>query len=147
MAVLLRLTVYIIFVSAATNSDLSAQDSTRHWHRPNGIKTNLLAPVSLFFERALTERFALQGSIRWLSYTERHPVHFVNVALEARFYLNDAHWLAKQAHPAGLYVSPYLKARSLKYINEIGWGFNKVGDLDEVIIQSIGFGERSAISG
>ncbi|QMW04875.1 DUF3575 domain-containing protein [Spirosoma foliorum] len=136
----LRLVVYSLLLSAATSNSLSAQDSTRRWSRPNLVKTNLFAPVSLFYERALSERFALQGSVRWLSYYERHNVNFVNVALEARFYLNDSYWLQHKDHPAGLYLSPYLKARSLTYINEIGYGFNKVGDLDEVIIKSIGFG-------
>lgn len=94
----------------------------------------------MFYERALARRFTLQASARWLNYSQRQPVHFVNIALEARFYLNQTAWLQNKAHPAGLYVSPYIKARRLRYINEIGYGFNKVGNLDEVIIKSIGYG-------
>lgn len=131
--------LYLLFLIALT-SPLFAQRSTLLWRRPNLIKTNLLAPFSLFYERTLSQRFALQASVRWFRYSERHPVHFVNAALEARFYLNELAWLQKKAHCAGLYVSPYVKARNLTYINEIGYGFNKVGDLDEVIIKSIGYG-------
>lgn len=134
-----KLIVYAMFIGASAQG-VSAQDSTRLWRHPNLVKTNLFAPVSLFYERALNRRVALQGSIRWLSYTNRHPVNFVNVALEGRFYLNNSKWLLTKEHPCGFYVSPYLKARSLRYINEIGYGFNKVGDLDEIIIKSIGFG-------
>lgn len=134
-----RFVLCLLFLSAPM-SPLLAQRATPLWPLPNLIKTNLLAPFSLFYERALSQRFALQASVRWLSYSERHPVHFVNAALEARFYLNEPAWLQQQVHCAGLYVSPYVKVRSLTYINEIGYGFNKAGDLDEVIIKSIGYG-------
>ena len=110
------------------------------WARPSVLKTNLLAPVSLFYERTLTRHLALQASARWLSYTARHNQWFVNAALEARFYLDGAKRLEAHPHTAGFYMSLYLKARYLRYINEIGYGFNKVGDLDEVVIRSLGFG-------
>ncbi|WP_460670868.1 hypothetical protein [Larkinella ripae] len=130
----------ILFLLFLPLPKVSAQDSARLWRRPNGLKTNLIAPFSLFYERALTQRFALQGSIRWLRYRNPHPENFVNVAVEGRLYLDNRNWLRSKGHPAGFYVSPYLKARRLQLINEIGYGFNKVGDLDEVIIRSIGCG-------
>ncbi len=120
---------------------LSAQDTAQRWRRPNVLKTNLLAPISVFYERALTPRFALRTSIRWWQFgVVAKDEKFINATIEGKFYTAKRSRLVVGEHPGGFFVSPYLKARSLRYVNQIGYGFNKVGDLDEVKVQSIGLG-------
>lgn len=120
---------------------VSAQDTAWHWRRPNVLKTNLAAPVSMIYERALTPRFALRTSVRWWQFgIVSKDVKFVNATIEGKFYTRRQGRLMTGEHPAGFFISPYLKARSLRYVNEIGYGTNKTGDLDEVKVQSIGMG-------
>jgi hypothetical protein len=118
-----------------------AQDSTRLWSRPNVLKTNLLAPISVFYERALTPRFALRTSIRWWQFgIVSKDEKFVNATIEGKFYTAKLARLMTKGHPSGFFINPYLKVRSLQYVNEIGSGPNKISELDEIRVKSIGFG-------
>ncbi len=119
-----------------------AQDSTWRWNHPNLLKTNLLAPVSLFYERALTPRFALRSSVRWFAINkglfERQA--FINATLEGKIYTGKLSRLYTKSHPTGFFVNPYLKARSMRYVERVNYGANKEGDLDEIKVSSIGIG-------
>lgn len=119
-----------------------AQDTTRLWSRPNLLKTNLLAPVSLFYERALTRRFAIRFSSRGLKVPKGvyEDQAFVNATIEGKIYTSRLARLAGKSHPTGFFINPYLKARSMRYIQRVGYGFNKAGDLDEIKVNSIGLG-------
>ncbi|QIP12721.1 DUF3575 domain-containing protein [Spirosoma aureum] len=118
-----------------------AQDSTRLWSRPNVLKTNFLAPISVFYERALTPRFALRTSIRWWQFgIVSKDEQFVNATIEGKFYTAKLSRLMAKEHPSGFFINPYLKVRSLRYVNEIGAGPNKTSELDEIRVKSIGFG-------
>lgn len=117
-------------------------DTLRRWQRPNVLKTNLLAPVSLFYERAVGDRFALRVSGRWLSGKRLvfEESSFVNATIEGKLYTARTSQLRRKPHPTGFFVNPYLKARSLRYVQRIGYGFNKEGDRDEMVVNSIGAG-------
>ncbi|QJW90412.1 hypothetical protein HNV11_14000 [Spirosoma taeanense] len=119
-----------------------AQDATRLWSRPNLLKTNLLAPVSLFYERALSRRSAIRFSSRWLKLPQGYGEDkaFVNATLEGKIYTASLTRLAAKAHPTGIFINPYLKARSMQYVQRVGYGTNKTGDLDEIKVNSIGLG-------
>lgn len=119
-----------------------AQDTTRLWSRPNLLKTNILAPVSVFYERALTRRFAIRLSSRGLKLPQSlsEDKAFINATIEGKIYTSRLARLAAQAHPTGFFINPYLKARSMQYVQRVGYGFNKIGDLDEVKVNSIGLG-------
>lgn len=119
----------------------SAQDTTWRWSRPNLLKTNLLAPVSVFYERALTRRFALRTSVRaFAGNLAFNNSRFVNATLEGKIYTARLARLAAKAHPAGFFVNPYLKARSLTYSEEIGQGPGNGTARDEMIVRSLGAG-------
>lgn len=118
-----------------------AQDTARLWARPNVLKTNLLAPISLFYERALTRRFALRTSIRWWQFgVVSKDSKFINATIEGKIYTARTDLLLTRDHPIGFFVGPYLKARTLRYVNEVGTGPGNPVALDEVKVQSIGFG-------
>ena len=119
-----------------------AQDTTRLWSRPNLLKTNLLAPVSLFYERALTRRFAIRFSSRGLKLDRglNEDQAFINATIEGKIYTSQLDRLAAKSHPTGFFINPYLKARSMRYVQRVGYGFNKTGDLDEIKVNSIGLG-------
>jgi len=103
-------------------SPSSAQDTTQRWRRPNVIKTNLLAPVSLFYERALTRRFALRFSARALKLPAGtfNEQEFINATLEGKIYTARPARLAEKPHPAGFFLNPYLKVRSLRELDYVG---------------------------
>lgn len=134
-----RLILLILSITACWSSVLG-QDTIHRWNRPNLLKTNLLAPISLFYERAITHRFALQANVRWFNYGGLSKSDFINAAVEGRFYLDGPDERRIKTHPTGFYVGPYLKARSLHYINEIGQGLGQGTARDEVFIRSIGLG-------
>lgn len=99
-----------------------AQDTTWLWKRPNTVKTNLLAPVSLFYERALSQRFALRTSI-WAMAIPRglfNEQSFINATVEGKIYTGRADRLAQKEHPAGFFVNPYIKVRSLMVMDHVG---------------------------
>lgn len=118
-------------------STAAAQDSTRPWQRPNVLKTNLLAPVSLFYERALTPRFALRASARWLAFRGSDAERFVNATVEGKFYLASLARLRANAHPSGLFLNPYLKVRSRHVTERVGLNPDVYA---EEQIRSLGFG-------
>ncbi|WP_420151005.1 DUF3575 domain-containing protein [Spirosoma sp.] len=130
----------IIILTIMLSGSGYAQDTTRPWRRPNVLKTNLLAPISVFYERALSRQFAIQTSFRWWGFGGADDEHFVNATVEGRFYFDKLASIMELAHPTGFYISPYLKARSLRYVNKIGTGPGNPPALDEVKIRSIGFG-------
>ena len=84
-----RLAVTLLALTLLTSAlSALAQDTTGRWGRPNVIKTNLLAPVSVFYERAITHRFALRLSARALkllrgTFSEQS---FINATVEGKFY-------------------------------------------------------------
>ncbi len=139
-----RLTISLIVLLLANCPLATAQDTIRLWSRPNSIKTNLLAPVSLFYERALTPRFALRTSMRWLKLANggvfKNGQEFVNLTIEGKIYTARKNQLMAKSHPTGFFVNPYLKTRSMQYVNRVNYGFTQVGDLDEIQVKSIGVG-------
>lgn len=134
-----RLVLLMLTITACCSS-VWGQDTTRRWNRPNLLKTNLLAPISLIYERAITHRFALQANVRWFNFGGLSQSDFVNAAVEGRFFLDGSDQRRLKSHPTGFYIGPYLKARSLHYINEIGQGLGKETARDEVFIRSLGVG-------
>ena len=131
----------VILLSSAFLGHTFAQDTTRLWSRPNVVKTNLLAPISLFYERALTPRFALRTSVRWWQFgVVAKDEKFVNATIEGKIYTAKSSRLMAKEHPAGFFVNPYLKVRSLRYVNEVGTGPGNPIARDEVKVKSIGFG-------
>ncbi len=132
----------LIALSLALSARTVAQDTTDRYARPNVLKTNLLAPPSLFYERALTRRFALRLSTRGLRISRGvyENQSFVNVAVEGKVYTAKPARLAAKPHPTGFFVSPYLKARSMRYIERIGYGFTDPGDLDEIQVKGVAMG-------
>lgn len=114
-----------------------AQDSTRRWSRPNVLKTNLLAPVSLFYERALTPRFALRSSVRWLAFTGSNFERFVNATIEGKFYTAKLARLRAKAHLSGFFLNPYLKVRARHLTERVGINPDVYA---EERIRSLGFG-------
>lgn len=119
------------------------QDTIRLWVRPNVLKTNLLAPVSMFYERALTRRFAFRTSTRWLKLATGgvfNRQEFVKATIEGKIYTARMVNLTAKSHPTGFFVNPYVKARSMTYVERAGYGSTKVGDLDEIKVNSIGVG-------
>lgn len=133
----------ILFGVFLLSINASAQNSDATWRytRPNVLKTNLLAPPSLFYERALTRRFALRFSTRvWSFGIGSKDTRFANATVEGKIYTAKLARLAAKAHPTGFFVNPYLKARTIRYVNEIGQGPGNAVALDEVRAQSIGFG-------
>lgn len=117
----------------------SAQDTTQRWRRPNVIKTNLLAPVSIFYERALTRRFALRFSARALKLPRGtfNEQEFMNATLEGKIYTARPARLAAKPHPTGFFVNPYLKVRSLRELDYVGLNPDV---FEEETIKSIGLG-------
>ncbi|MBD2752335.1 DUF3575 domain-containing protein [Spirosoma validum] len=135
------MTTAILLVSITAWKSVYAQDTTRIWTRPNVLKTNLLAPISLFYERALTRRFALRTSVRWWSFgSVTKDSKFANATIEGKFYTAKTGLLLTRGHPTGFFVGLYLKARTLRYVNEVGTGPGNPMALDEIKVQSIGFG-------
>lgn len=118
----IRLLLAFSTILLALSSGASAQDTTRLWARPNVLKTNLLAPVSLFYERALTRRFALRLSARALKLPQGvlNEQAFVNATVEGKIYTARLANLTAKAHPTGFFVNPYLKIRSLRVLDHVG---------------------------
>ena len=118
---------------------VSAQDTTLHWSRPNVIKTNLLAPVSIFYERAITRRFTLRLSARALKIPAGifKEQSFVNATVEGKIYTARPARLAAQPHPTGFFINPYLKVRSFRDVDHVGINPDIY---EEETIKSIGFG-------
>lgn len=111
------------------------------WSRPHALKTNVLGPVSLYYERALTRRFALRTGGRWWRYGyEMETSEFVNVTLDAKWYLEPITRLTARPHPTGLYLSPYLKGRYRRnvIVQTSGYGGQQGAYVLEV--RSLGFG-------
>ncbi|GAB3940951.1 hypothetical protein GCM10028805_03560 [Spirosoma harenae] len=139
-SIVLRLAFTVCSFTLACVSG-SAQNTTQCWARPNLLKTNILAPVSVFYERALSPRFALRTSARWWQFgVVAKDVKFVNATVEGKIYTAKMARLTTREHPAGFFVNPYVKVRSLRYVNEIGTGPNKPVELDEIRVKSVGFG-------
>ena len=117
----------------------SAQDATQRWRRPNVLKTNLLALVSIFYERALTRRFALRLSARALKLPRGtfNEQEFMNATLEGKIYTARLARLAAKSHPTGLFVNPYLKVRSFRELDHVGINPDVY---EEETIKSVGFG-------
>lgn len=117
----------------------SAQDTTRRWRRPNVITTNLLAPVSVFHERALTRRFALRLSARALKLPKGtfNQQSFVNATLEGKIYTARSARLAAKHHPTGFFVNPYLKVRSRREVDHVDINPDVYEPED---VKSVGFG-------
>ncbi|MFD1140939.1 DUF3575 domain-containing protein [Larkinella insperata] len=131
----------LLFVSLLPSSQAVAQDTTRLWTRPNALKTNVLAPVSIFYERALTRRLAFRTSARlWPSSLVSGGGRFFNATLEGKLYTARPSRLAANVHPAGLFINPYLKARTLRYVSRISTGVGPPPALDEKEVRSMGFG-------
>ncbi|GAB3327688.1 hypothetical protein GCM10027299_28650 [Larkinella ripae] len=105
------------------------------------MKTNALAPLSLFYERALTRRFVFRTSARWWP---RSLVsgggRFYNATLEGKVYTARRSRLLTRAHPTGFFINPYLKARTLRYVSSISTGVGNVSARDEKDVRSLGFG-------
>lgn len=137
-----RLLLAFTTILLTLSSGASAQDTTRLWARPNVLKTNLLAPVSLFYERTLTRRFAIRTSARWLKAGRLlfEDEAFVNVTIEGKIYTARLENLTAKEHPTGFFVNPYLKARSLTCVDEIGQGPGNPTARDEIKVNSIGVG-------
>lgn len=134
-----RLLFAFATLSLSLSASALAQDTTRLWVRPNVLKTNLLAPISLFYERALTRRFALRISARALklprgTFNEQSTV---NATLEGKIYTARLARLAEKSHPTGFFVNPYLKARSSRVLDHVGI---KPDVFEEETIKSVGLG-------
>ena len=103
------------------------------------IKTNLLTPVSVVYERALTRRFAFRLSARALKLPKGtfNEQSFINATVEGKIYTAKAERLTAKPHPTGFFANPYGKIRSL-------WVFDHVGIEPDVYeketVKSIGFG-------
>jgi hypothetical protein len=134
-----RLLFAFTTLSLALPTGALAQDTTRLWSRPNVLKTNLLAPLSVFYERALTRRFALQFSARALKLPRGtfNEQSFVNATVEGKFYTARLVNLTAKDHPTGFFVNPYLKARSLRVNDHIGINPDI---FEEETAKSVGFG-------
>lgn len=127
-------------LSLGLSTSAPGQDTIRLWSRPNVIKTNLLAPVSVFYERAITRRFALRLSMRaFAGNLAFNNSRFLNGTIEGKIYTARLVNLTAKAHPAGFFVNPYLKARSLTYNEEIGQGPGNGTARDEIEVKSIGY--------
>lgn len=134
-----RLIFGLILLSLTGSVGALAQDTTRRWSRPNVLKTNLLALVSIFYERALTRRFALRLSARALklprgTFNEQTSV---NATLEGKIYTARPVNLAARAHPTGFFLNPYLKVRSARVLDHVGI---KPDVFEEETVRSVGFG-------
>ena len=128
-----------VFLLLSINASAQNPDTTWRWSRPNVLKTNLLAPVSLFYEWAITRRFALRLSTRALRLPRGtfNEQSFVNATLEGKIYTARPGRLAEKPHPTGFFVNPYLKARSLRGLDYVGIN----PDVFEVeTVKYVGFG-------
>ncbi|GAB3642561.1 DUF3575 domain-containing protein [Spirosoma arcticum] len=134
-----RLIFGLILLSLAGPVGGLAQDTTRLWSRPNVLKTNLLAPVSVFYERALTRRFALRLSARALKLPRGtfNEQTFINATVEGKFYTARLVNLTAKGHPTGFFVNPYLKARSLRVNDHVRINPDV---FEKETIKSVGFG-------
>lgn len=113
----------------------SAQDTISKWSRPNSIKINLVAPVSLFYERAVWQRFAFRVSLRALKGIFKEDA--ANATLEAKFYTIKSARLTQTCHPNGFFLNPYIKMRHLKVSDHVGINPDIY---EKETVRSVGFG-------
>jgi len=76
------------------------------WVRPNTLRTNLLSPLSVFYEHAFTRRFTLRSSIRgWDFHVNAvKDTRFIHATLEAKFYISKIDRLMSKVHPSGFFL-------------------------------------------
>lgn len=121
-----------------SKSALLNQDSVAGYNRPNIIKTNLAGPFSLLYEAQVLPRQSLQVSIN------RSNVEFLGdddkffiLTGAYKFYFSKKESTKHRPHPAGFYVSPYLR-----YVNvhNISSGLFSGSKLSEVAYNLFGGG-------
>jgi hypothetical protein len=121
-----------------SKSALRNQDSVAVYDRPNILKTNLTGPFSLLYEAQVLSRQSLQISINCSSFKFLgDDDKFFILTGAYKFYFSKKESTERRPHPAGFYVSPYLR-----YVNvrNIGSGLFSGSKLSEVAYNLFGGG-------